>query len=123
MNTFYGIMDFSKLLKIDCSKTDIINSRNLLLKYLKTDKPSYDFSNTTKFGYPNSNIFSVTQFNNLKDFNKEIISNILDYDNKNNTKYLNYIMGYMNTSLVFNLIKVIKVRRKHEKINKKLYFS
>jgi hypothetical protein len=88
MNAYYGIMDFSRLLKINCKKTDIINSRNLLLKYLKKDNPSYDFSKTTKFGYPNSNIFSVNQFNNLKDFNKEIISNILDYDNKNNIKYL-----------------------------------
>lgn len=88
MNTFYGIMDFSKLLKIDCKRIDKIKSRNLLLKYLKIDNPSYNFSNTSKFGYPNSNIYSVHQFDNIKHFNKKIISKILDYDNKTNVKYL-----------------------------------
>jgi hypothetical protein len=88
MNTYYGIMDFSKLLKIDCKNTNNINSRNLLLKYLKSDNPSYDFSNTSKFGYPNSNIYSVHQFDNIKHFNQKIISKILDYDNKTNLKYL-----------------------------------
>lgn len=89
INSYYGFMDFSKLLKIDCKKTDNINSRNLLLKYLKSDNPSYDFSNTNKFGYPNSNIYSASQFKNISHFNQKIISNILDYNNKDNLKYLN----------------------------------
>jgi hypothetical protein len=88
LNSYYGFMDFSKLLKIDCKKTDNINSRNLLLKYLKSDNPSYDFSNTIKFGYPNSNLYSVFQFKNIYDFNQKIISNILDYNNQDNLKYL-----------------------------------
>ena len=89
MDIYYGVMDFSKLLKIDCKNTDNINARNLLLKYLNFDNPSYNFTKTNKFGYPNSNIYSVFQFVNIRHFNKKIISNILDYDNKDNLKYLN----------------------------------
>ena len=89
MDIYYGIMDFSKLLKIDCKNTDNINTRNILLKYLKIDNPSYDFSNTYKFGYPNCNIYSAIQFNNNKHFNKQMLSKILDYDNKDSLKYLN----------------------------------
>lgn len=88
MSSYYGSMDLSKLLKIDCKKNDNINSRNRLLKYLKSDNPSYDFSNVNKFGYPNSNIYSVSQFNNISHFNQKIISNILDYDNQEILKYL-----------------------------------
>ena len=88
MNSYYGFMDLSKLLKIDCKKNDNVNSRNLLLKYLKSDNPSYDFSNTNKFGYPNSNIYSISQLKNISHFNQKIISNILDYDNQENLKYL-----------------------------------
>jgi hypothetical protein len=90
MNSFYGFMDLSKILKIDCKRNEnFINSRNLLLKYLKSDNPSYDFSNTNKFGYPNSNIYSAFQFKNISHFNQKIISNILDYNNQDNLKYLN----------------------------------
>lgn len=89
MDIYYGVMDFSKLLKIDCKNTDNINARNLLLKYLESDNPFYNFSKTYKFGYPSSNIYSVSQFDNIKHFNKKIISNILDYNNKDNLKYLN----------------------------------
>ena len=89
MDFYYGVMDFSKLLKIDCKNTDNINARNLLLKYLESDNPFYNFSKTDKFGYPNSNIYSVFRFDNIKHFNKKIISNILDYNNKDNLKYLN----------------------------------
>jgi hypothetical protein len=89
MDIYYGIMDFSKLLKIDCKNTDNINARNKLLNYLKIDNPSYNFSNTYKFGYPNSNIYSAIQFKNNKHFNKQMLSKILDYDNKDSLKYLN----------------------------------
>ena len=76
-------------LKIDCKNTDNINARNKLLNYLKIDNPSYNFSNTSKFGYPNSNIYSAIQFKNNKHFNKQMLSKILDYDNKDSLKYLN----------------------------------
>jgi hypothetical protein len=57
MDIYYRVMDFSKLLNIDCKSTNNINARNLLLKYLESDNPSYKFSNTYKFSYPNSNIY------------------------------------------------------------------
>ena len=80
MNAFYEIMDLSKLININCQKNSYKESKDLLLSYLISDN-TYNFTNTTKFGYPLSNSISFYNISNVSDFNKQIISRIIDMDN------------------------------------------
>ena len=82
MNAYFGLMDFSKYLNINCNNSNIKISHELLLKYLSIDN-YYNFTNTKKFGYPNSNIFPTNKVRNSYHLNKNILSNIIDMDEKN----------------------------------------
>ena len=82
MNAYFGLMDFSKYLNINCNNSNIKISHELLLKYLSVDN-YYNFTNTKKFGYPNSNIFPTNKVRNSYHLNKNILSNIIDMDEKN----------------------------------------
>lgn len=71
-----------------------LRSRPQNLNYLFKPSITWSLTNSTKFCVRYRKDGSISDINGMGLY-------------VNNTKYLNYIMGYMNTSLVFNLIKVI----------------
>ena len=88
MYAYYGIMDFSRFVKLNCKSIDYKNSKDLLLYHLYKNN-NYNFTNTIKFGYPNTNIFSFYNISNIGDFNKQVLSKIIDFDNKTILNNLN----------------------------------
>ena len=78
MNTYFGLMDYTRFVNFDCPNFNFQNAHNLLYNYLNK---SYDFSKTTKFGYPNSNNFDSEYINDSKHLNEIILNNIIDMNN------------------------------------------
>ena len=88
MYAYYGLMDFTRFVKLNCQKIDYKKSRDLLLTHLYKNN-IYNFSNTIKFGYPNTNLFSFYNISDIKDFNQQVMSKIIDFDNKTIINNLN----------------------------------
>ena len=132
MYAYFGLMDFSKFFNINCKNMNNKESKDLLIQYLLLDN-NYNFSNTTKFGYPNSNIISIYNIQNISDFNKQVISKIIDIDNETilnnlpkNEKpeiilefYNDYNEAKININVSFN--EELVEKRKLKENNKSIY--
>jgi len=137
MYAYYGIMDFSKFSNINCKNINAKDYKDLLLKYLILDN-NYNFSNTTKFGYPNSNLLSIYNISNTSDFNKQIISKIIDMDNKTILNNItqnekpeiilefsnNYNDVKININISYNeeLVKIRKIKENNKSIYNNILF-
>ena len=136
MYAYKGIFDFSSLVHVNCSNINYKSSRNLLLNHLKRYS-NYNFMKTTKFGYPNTNLISFYNISNVRQFNKKVISKIIDYNNSilNNLtesekpeivlEFNNdYSEGKININVTYkeNLVKEIKLKENNNSIYDNILF-
>ncbi len=135
MNAYFGLMDFNRFIKFDCKNFDFQDAHNLLLTYLNEN---YDFSKTTKFGYPNSNNYNIPNIKNNKHLNEIILNGIIDMNNKTILDNLtfeqipeitlefwdNFKKGKINIDLKFNekLSKERKLKENKDSVYKNVLF-
>ena len=138
LNIVNNKLNFSNIIKKDCSKRDD-KERKMLFEYMKKVKNTYVTSNTKRIGYPhlNKGDFPQEEQDGLVKMSKDVLKNMVDMDNlpphitleKIPETYIDFNDNPDNPNLkygklVFNLTKnktLIEERRKNAEKNEVIF--